>query len=109
MRKLNQTLSFDVSKEGNGKVKNEKKCREMEIHNCKVDDRARIQVRCCFLFSFFPPPTPLLVSRSPLPAFRSPLSAPRFPLPAFRSPFHSSPSPLPFLVLVGVETLLTNS
>ena len=95
MGKLNQTLSFDVSKEGNGKVKNEKKCREMEIHNCKVDDRARIQVRCCFLFSFFPPPTPLLISRSPLSAFRS--------------PFHSSPSPLPFLVLVGVETLLTNS
>ena len=45
MGKLNQTLSFDVSKEGNGKVKNEKKCREMEIHNCKVVDSARIQVR----------------------------------------------------------------
>ena len=27
MGKLNQTLSFDVSKEGNGKVKNEKKKR----------------------------------------------------------------------------------
>lgn len=84
MGKLNQTLSFDVSKEGNGKVKNEKKCREMEIHNCKVDDRARIQVRCCI----FPAPPPLLVSSSTLPASRS---------------------PLPFLVLVGVETLLTNS
>ena len=94
MGKLNQALSFAVSKEGNGKMKNEKnKNREMEIHNCKVDDRARIQVRCCFLLSFFP--LPLLVYRSPLPAPRS--------------PFHSSPSPLCFLVLVGVETLLTNS
>lgn len=90
MGKLNQTLSFDVSKEGNGKVKNEKKSREMEIHNCKVDDRARIQVRCCFLFSFLPPPPPPLFLVS-------------------CTPFHSSPSPLRFLVLVDVETLLTNS
>lgn len=77
MGKLNQTLSFDVSKEGNGKVKNEKKSREMEIHNCKVDDRARIQVRCCFLFSFLPPPPPFLVSRSPLPAPRFIAAPPR--------------------------------
>ena len=47
MGKLNQAQSFNVSKEGNGKMKNgkKKKSRELEIHKCKVADRAGIQVR----------------------------------------------------------------
>ena len=54
----------------------------------------RFKLGVVSFFHFFHP-APLLVSRSPLHASRS--------------PFHSSPSPLRFLVLVGVETSLTNS
>ena len=74
MGKLNQTLSFDVSKEGNGKVKNEKKNAEKwKYITVKLMIELGFKLGVVSFFHFSHPPTSFS-----FPAPRSPLPAPRF-------------------------------